>query len=199
MRSLLTLSIAVILSPSQAGAISYEEDVFPIFKEKCANCHMGGKDKGSVRLDLDRIKGEIGFSVMPDKAVETSPLYDVVSTKERDILMPPPGKGEKLTSRELRAVKDWIEAGAPSGGEVAEGGGGDANPGGLPMRKEEPKPISGQWENNKGKVITATLIRVDGDNAILKIADGREVPYPIANLSEDSQAKVRAFAEGAAE
>jgi hypothetical protein len=38
---------------------------------------------------------------------------------------------------------------------------------------------------------------VEGGNAILRLKDGREGPYPIEKLSGESQAVVREFAERA--
>ena len=45
-----------------------------------------------------------------------------------------------------------------------------------------------EWTNTEGKTITATLLRVEGDVALLKLANGQVYRYPIANLSEESKA-----------
>ena len=189
MKSLL-LTAAVILAPlCQSSAIDYKTHILPIFRENCFNCHGDGKDKGSVRLDMEYIKKEMKFTIFPGEPIK-SPIYDVLVTPERDLKMPPPGKGT-LTEREKQLVHDWIAQGAKIEG---------SDPGtavAATPKPDAPAPIAGKWENHEGKIITATLMRVEGTNAILKIADGREIPYPIAKLSPASQAKVKEFAESA--
>ncbi len=60
------------------------------------------------------------------------------------------------------------------------------------MEKESsglPEPTQPrEWINTEGKSITATLIRVEGDVALLKMANGQVYRYPVANLSEESKA-----------
>ncbi len=197
MNSPLIIGAAALLFAPAAGASNYKDDVFPIFKEKCVKCHMEGNDKGSVRLDLDLIEKEVGFTVKRGDP-ENSPLFDVITTTERDLLMPPPGKGTPLTTREKKIVEDWIKGGAVLGeGEtvVAKTPEGEKE---KPMEATGPAAVAEEWENNKGQKITATLLRVVGESVIFKIPDGREVPYPIENLSVESQAKVKAFAEESA-
>ena len=187
MKSLL-LTAAVVLAPLyDSWALDYRTHILPIFKEKCFKCHGDGEDKGSVRLDMEFIRKEFKFTVFPGEPIK-SPVYDVLITPERDLKMPPPGKGTALTEREKQLVHDWIAQGAKIEG---------SDPGAAPAAPAGPKPVAGQWENHEGKIITATLIRVDGNNAILRIADGREVPYPIDKLSPASQAKVKEFADAA--
>ena len=47
---------------------------------------------------------------------------------------------------------------------------------------------SRSWTDIQGRKIDATLVRGDGEKIVLKLKDGREVPFPLAKLSEiDSQ------------
>ncbi len=41
------------------------------------------------------------------------------------------------------------------------------------------------WTDVQSRKVEASLARVDGTNVTLKLADGREVPYPLAKLSAD--------------
>lgn len=43
---------------------------------------------------------------------------------------------------------------------------------------------SRSWTDAQGRKIEATLIRAEGETVILKLKDGREVPYPLARLAE---------------
>lgn len=60
----------------------------------------------------------------------------------------------------------------------------------------DPKPLvaSRDWTNSEGKTITAEVVRVEGDKVVFKMR-GREIPYPLANLSEEDQATIRKAAE----
>jgi hypothetical protein len=40
------------------------------------------------------------------------------------------------------------------------------------------------WTDSLNRKIEASLVRVDGENVLLKLKDGREVPYPLAKLSQ---------------
>ncbi|MAS91995.1 MAG: hypothetical protein CMO55_02270 [Verrucomicrobiales bacterium] len=188
---LLLVAVAAMMLP-ELEAVEFESEVLPIFQAKCAKCHMEGSSKGGVALDLDEIGKEIGSSkaIVPGDP-EKSELIEVVTLPEDDgDHMPPPGKGRPLTEKEIGTIKEWIQAGAAIGGETPA------------MEKPEPDqglskrpdPIDGNWTNKEGKAIKATLVRVDGENAILRM-NGKDYPYPIGNLSSESQAIVRKFAE----
>ncbi|MEO5714998.1 MAG: hypothetical protein ABIT37_16085 [Luteolibacter sp.] len=43
---------------------------------------------------------------------------------------------------------------------------------------------SRSWTDSQGRKIDATLIRADGETVVLKLKDGREVPFPLTKLSE---------------
>jgi hypothetical protein len=48
------------------------------------------------------------------------------------------------------------------------------------------------WTDVQDRKIEASLLRVDGQSVILKLKDGREVPYPLAKLSEADRTYVEA-------
>jgi len=43
------------------------------------------------------------------------------------------------------------------------------------------------WVDSTGRKVEAEMVRVNGDNVVLKLSNGRELPYPIAKLSDDDQ------------
>ena len=51
-----------------------------------------------------------------------------------------------------------------------------------------------EWTNTDGKTITAAVKRVEGENVVFEMA-GREVPYALANLSEQSRQAITALAK----
>ncbi|MDA7921504.1 hypothetical protein N9B73_07090 [Verrucomicrobiales bacterium] len=183
------------LASFTASAVEYETDIFPIFKSKCSKCHMEGSSKGGVALDLDEITKEIGSSkaIVPGDT-EKSDLFEKVTLPDDDgDKMPPEGKGRPMSAGEIAKLKEWIESGAQVGDEKPEmtDTGTDEKPEGMAKR---PNPIEGSWTNTSGKTIKATLVRVDGDKAILRM-NGKDFPYPIENLTADSQKIIQGFAE----
>ncbi len=46
------------------------------------------------------------------------------------------------------------------------------------------------WTDSLNRKIEAALVKVDGENVILQLRDGREVPYPLSKLSEADRAFV---------
>ncbi len=50
------------------------------------------------------------------------------------------------------------------------------------------------WENTEGKTMEAELIGADDDSVVFKMKNsGKELRYPLAKLSEESQKRVEAF------
>lgn len=189
-QSFLTFTLIYLLA-GNLSAVEFEKDVLPIFQSKCSRCHMDGSSKGGVSLDLDKIDRDIGSgkAIVPGD-VEKSDLFEVVSLPQEDgDAMPPEGKGRSLSDRELATLKEWIEGGAPLEGEAKEMEVAEEEP----EMPKKPEPISGSWTNRDGVVIEATLMRVEGDKAVLQMANGRVYNYPIANLSDESQAKIKEF------
>lgn len=185
-------------------ALEYEKDIMPIFTKKCAECHSdSAKVRGGFKVDDPKhfaARLDKNNIVVPgdwDASYLFVTLFRPAGDKDA---MPPEGKGERLTPKETAMVQLWIAEGAtidgktgekgymPKEGElgfVASVGGGkmDEKENGLPERA---KPR--EWANNEGKTIMATLLRVEGGDALLKLANGQVYRYPIANLAEESQA-----------
>jgi|APTNR8051073442_1049403.scaffolds.fasta_scaffold50225_2 hypothetical protein len=176
-------------------ALDYERDIMPIFEKKCADCHSraSGESKGGLILDdpkhlLGRL--EKNSLVVPgdwDASYLFITLYRPADDEEA---MPPKGKGERLTPEEVTLVQKWITEGAPILGE--RGAKGEMPEAAESMEKEKgalPEPPAPKsWTNREGKSIIATLLKVEGDVAVLRLANGTVHRYPIANLSDESRA-----------
>ncbi len=182
--------VLVAATPAAVTAVEFKKDILPIIKESCYKCHGDGEKKAGVNLDESAIERAIGDTIVPGD-LDKSELYTSLLPDAGEP-MPPQGKAPKVSDADIEKIKQWILAGAPlegSGAPVA------AEPGnGLPSR---PAPISGEWTNSEGVVITATLVRVEGEVAILQMSGGKIYNYPIEKLSPESQAKVREFAKAA--
>ncbi|MEM6915833.1 MAG: c-type cytochrome domain-containing protein, partial [Verrucomicrobiota bacterium] len=185
-----------------------ERDIMPIFMEKCADCHSNeaGQSKGGFKVDdPDHLLGRLDRNglVTPGDWDGSYLFVTLFRPPESDDAMPPAGKGERLTPAETRLVQQWIADGAQIGSEKGESGpmpkqgevgyievegeeSGESSLSGMP---EENVPRS--WTNREGKIIFATLLKVDRGKAVLKLENGKVYHYPIENLSDESQAALR--------
>lgn len=96
------LGIPQVTPPLAADADSYARTVEPFFTTCCANCHSGGKPKGSFGVDAKGLPNDFSDLATPGKWNE---VVNILNSHE----MPP--KGEKQpAAKEVAAVVDWITA-----------------------------------------------------------------------------------------
>jgi len=199
-----------------AHGLDYERDIMPIFKRKCFDCHSAGADKvkGGLRLDdPGRFRSRFAKNnvVIPGNW-DASYLFVTISRPhDAEEAMPPEGKGKPLTPDEVMKVANWIHEGASVDREKGEEGPDDYKPedwikfkdgvmvtdsfGNEPNANAHPEAMTleqlepQQWTNREGVAITATFRGMQGDKVMLELEDGRKVPYPLANLSDKSQAE----------
>lgn len=189
-----TLLIPCLL-PLTVVALDYERDIMPIFEKKCADCHSraSGESKGGLILDdpehlLGRL--EKNSLVVPGDWDASYLFITLYRPEDDEEAMPPKGKGERLTPEEVALVQKWITEGAPILGE--RGAKGEMPEAAEAMEKETgalpEAPSPKAWTNREGKRIIATLLKVEGEVAVLRLANGAVHRYPIANLSDESRA-----------
>lgn len=94
--------------------MSFADDVLPIFRERCAQCHGGEDEAGQViteaYLDLLTYEGvmmgsEFGTVVEPGEPAE-SVLLDMVEVGDM------PEEGDPLPPEEIEIIRAWIAQGA---------------------------------------------------------------------------------------
>jgi mono/diheme cytochrome c family protein len=99
------------------GGLTFEQQVRPIFRAYCFECHGEGKKlRGGLDLRLRRLLvagGDTGPAVQPGRR-DASLLYQKVSHGEM-----PPGK-KKLTPDQVALIGRWIAEGAPTRGPEPE-------------------------------------------------------------------------------
>lgn len=188
MKSILLPIVSVFALPLLGEASDFQSAVLPIFESKCFRCHGNGESKGGLSLDADKIEKHIrrNGAISPGSG-DRSELVMRVTVAEGNKKMP--RNGAPLSESEVEAIKAWIDAGAKLDAESP----GDA-PASTAMAR--PERVKEEWTNREGRSIMATLLRVDGDKAVLLLETGKSVNYPIENLSDESQAKIRAFSGG---
>lgn len=214
---LLAMILSLIAWNATALALDYERDIMPIFEEKCFDCHSAEADKvkGGLRLDdPERFFARFAKNdvVIPGNWDASYLFVTITRPHEAKEAMPPKGKGTPLTPEEIMTVASWIHEGARVGRERGEEGPDDykpedflkfkdgvlltdgfvAEPGDTPESAPAsmPEATPRLWTNREGREITATFKGLDGDKAILLLENGQTVPYPLAMLSDESQAEI---------
>lgn len=193
-----------------ASALDYKKDVMPIFKAKCYDCHSdeAKKVKGGLRFDDEEhfFKRFAKEDVVIPGDWDASYLFVTIVRPEHEKgAMPPKNKGERLTEKEIRTVAQWIHEGAKIDGEKGKVGPDQWDPEKTLKFKDgrivteqfgpAPKMIEPEWEewtNAKGKKITARFRGLAKEKVILELkTTGKRVPYPLEQLSKESQAKAK--------
>jgi len=99
-----------------APQTSFQEDVFPIFKGRCIDCHQpGGQGYEQSGLDLSTYEGvmkgtKFGPIVVPGDP-DTSNLIWLLDWRAAPELRMPHGK-KKLSTCDRDAIRHWIREGA---------------------------------------------------------------------------------------
>jgi len=97
-------------SSSASTTVTFEQQVRPILKAHCFQCHgEGGKKEGGLDVRLRRFLvkgGDSGPAIVPGN-IRKSYLLERIRAGEM-----PPGKKQKLTRKERKAIERWIAAGA---------------------------------------------------------------------------------------
>ncbi len=123
-----TLSLAALLmAPISIQAVDFEKEILPFFEAKCIDCHQAPyeedgklkKPKADLRMDAAwaiNIGSENGAVVVAGKPDDSEVFYRVTLPEDDDDFMPPSGKADPLTEKEIALFKKWIEDGADFGG-----------------------------------------------------------------------------------
>ena len=118
------LAVAVVLgfiSVSRAeerlpGVVRFNRDIRPILSDACYKCHGPDSTQRKAGLRLDTRNGlfakrEDNHAVVPGKPA-TSELWQRISSRDKDVKMPPPDSGKVITPQQAALIKRWIEQGA---------------------------------------------------------------------------------------
>lgn len=180
------ISLAVILAASSGAAADFKTDIVPILKAECYKCHSeeSGKEKGGFVFDnVTRFAKDIGPGkvIEPGKVEKSDFIETLINDIEEDSHMPPK---KNLTEAQIAKFKEWIAEGATFDGSKmpATAAAPEPAPSGLP-----PAPVVQNWTNTEGKVIQAAMLKLDGENVVLRMANGQVYNYPLSKLAPESQ------------
>ncbi len=100
----------VAAASSALGAVTFEKDVKPIFREHCAGCH--NQDDAASDFAADGFDGVLaggaGGEVVAPGDPDGSRLWRLITHAEQPAM--PPG-GDKLPDAQLAVVRAWIKGG----------------------------------------------------------------------------------------
>src|SRR5262245_631948 len=96
-----------------AVPIDFDREVRPILSDNCFACHGPDENQRMAKLRFDTKEGAFAISgvITPGDASKSS-LYQRVSSKDQDVVMPPPSAEHKLTEKQIETIKRWIDEGA---------------------------------------------------------------------------------------
>jgi hypothetical protein len=139
----LTIAVACAWPPAGVAAIDFQQDVQPLLRKHCYQCHDGGDRTADLRLDVrDRAiqGGESGARgiVAGDRAA--SEVYRRITAEDQAERMPPEGPG--LSPAEIELIGRWIDGGANwpdelAGSELAP----ESHWAFQPVKRPEPPPL----------------------------------------------------------
>jgi mono/diheme cytochrome c family protein len=122
-RTLASLGIAAMLFAGRSAwakqpadaKVDFARDIRPIFARHCFKCHGSDEEEGGLRLDERKRALEGGASgppLVPGKSGD-SLIYQFITGRNEDkIIMPPKGKGQRLSAEQCELVRRWIDQGA---------------------------------------------------------------------------------------
>ncbi len=103
---------AALLPAAAKREVDFVNDVKPIFREHCFECHATGNEEGGLNLGTRaRVMegGEGGLILMRGNSGASRLVHRVAGIKE-DEAMPP--EGDRLTDEQIGILRAWIDQGA---------------------------------------------------------------------------------------
>lgn len=94
----------------------FAQEIHPIFRQHCYECHGQARAKGRLRLDRQDSAfagGRSGLAAIAPAAPEASEILRRIALPRTDNRAMPPGDRPALTPAEVAALEAWIAAGAP--------------------------------------------------------------------------------------
>ncbi len=106
-------------SITSSGNVSYNFDIRPILSDKCFACHGPDANKREAGLRLDDAESAYkvlaenpgAHAIVPGKP-ELSMVYQLISSTDTTLIMPPVSSNLKLTGEEIDLIRKWIKQGA---------------------------------------------------------------------------------------
>src|SRR3954453_5642379 len=110
MRSFPLLLFLILLIPPAHGEVSFQHDVWPIFKRHCIGCHTAQKTKGRLRMDdvAALLRGGKTGPLFVAGKPDDSFLIDQITGDAPEM----PQNEAPLSRAKVKLLRDWIAQGA---------------------------------------------------------------------------------------
>ncbi|MBA2113648.1 PSD1 and planctomycete cytochrome C domain-containing protein [Bremerella alba] len=102
-------SVAFAADNSQTDAVRFEQDIYPLLRKACFECHGADTQEAGLRVDERRAFFDSG-SVVPGNPNDSELLRRVMLPEGHDEIMP--AVGDPFTTNEVSSLRDWIVNGA---------------------------------------------------------------------------------------
>ena len=101
-------------SPDSIQKVAFAEDILPLLRQRCFECHQGPNPVSGHRLDhYAKMLGETdGIPLVVPGESSHSRLIQLVTGSVEDKLMPPADAGPELSPKEIQLLRAWIDQGA---------------------------------------------------------------------------------------
>ncbi len=166
--------------PARVMAVDFDKDIKPILKQNCYECHSEEKKKEKAGFVFDnktRLKKDIGANLIIEPGEPgRSHFLIVITDPEAKHHMPP---NKDLGREDVEKLRKWIAEGATLDKDAPK------------MVAKKDLPIFMTWINSEGKKVRAGFGGLEGENVILKMPDGKLMPYPMSLLSPASQQQAK--------
>lgn len=180
---------ALLFVVNIARATDFKSQVAPVFKQYCYKCHseLQKKEKGKLVLDnVTRLAGKIGpAAIIKPGDPDGSSLYTAMTLPKSDEDHMPPAKETQPPAASIAIIKAWIAEGALLDGKT---------PAAVVTTPAVSPAAAGPvmtWTSADGKSIQASFLRLEGENVVIKRADGVSFTLPMSRLSPESQAQAK--------
>ncbi len=113
---------AAMLPTADSGRMDFVNDIQPILRKHCYECHSADHEDGGVNLGMRQRAlqgGDNGPIFVPGDSANSRMIHLVAAINE-DVVMPPESQG--LSKDEISRLRAWIDQGAiwPAGTDVAD-------------------------------------------------------------------------------
>ncbi len=109
------LTALLLVAPSQAQTLDFGKDVWPIFEERCIECHGPDEQEEQLRFDDTEWLTEEELTGAGD--ITESLIYRLIADPEAEADRMP-GEGDPLTREQIVLIRLWLEGGGKAEGWV---------------------------------------------------------------------------------
>ncbi len=111
--------VVCLASLARGEDVDFKRDVAPILEQRCWGCHGADEQESGLRLDLRPHMlrgGDSGLKAVVPGKPGRSYLVEVINRVDKDMAMPP--DEDKLPTKEIELITQWIRQGAVWPGQM---------------------------------------------------------------------------------